>query len=137
MTPRRILPLAFSAFFLAISAGVAAAGEPAVKVAGAEAAKPKTEKPKTAKPKAKKKAAKDAKKKAAPESRYKSRELSESTEHSYRFDARGNPLGGKKKEAEKAKKKSSAPPEEKIDEKPGACTPEMPCPEKGSDADAL
>ena len=134
MTPRRLLPLAAAALFLAAFAGAAAAGDPAVKVAEAE--KPKAEKKSAAKDK-KKSAAKDKKKSAAAESRYKSRELSESSEHTYRFDARTNPLGGDKKKAEKAKKKSSTPPEEKTEGKPGACTLEAPCPEKGSDADAL
>ncbi|OGR96515.1 MAG: hypothetical protein A2V88_09695 [Elusimicrobia bacterium RBG_16_66_12] len=118
MTPRRLIPLACAMIFLAAFAGAAPAAE--------------TPKAKT------KSSAKDKKKAAAAESRYKSRELSESTEHSYRFDARGNPVGGGKKKAEgKAKKKSSAPPEEKPEDKPGACTLEAPCPEKGSDADAL
>ena len=100
-----------------------------MKVAGAEAEKPKAKK---------KPAAKAKKKPAAAESRYKSRELTESSERTYRFDARGNPISGdKKKEAVKTKKKPSAPPEEPPEEKPGACTLEAPCPEKGSDADAL
>lgn len=133
MTPRRLLPLAVAALVLAAFTGVVRAEDPAVEAEGAAAEKSQDEKPK-----AKKKPAAKGKKKAAPESRYKSRELSESTEHSYRFDARGNPVGGdKKKAAEKAKKKSSAPPEEKPEERPGTCTLEAPCPEKGSDADAL
>ncbi|OGS37104.1 MAG: hypothetical protein A2506_08775 [Elusimicrobia bacterium RIFOXYD12_FULL_66_9] len=126
MTPRRLLSLAAAAIFLAVFAGSVAAQEQAGKASESEAEKPK----------AKKKPAAKAKKKAR-ESRYKSRELTENTENSYRFDARGNPLGGKRKAAEKAKKKSAAPPEEMPEEKPGACTADEPCPEKGSDADAL
>ncbi|MEK7383332.1 MAG: hypothetical protein AAB262_08610 [Elusimicrobiota bacterium] len=133
MTPQRLISLIAVVFCFAAFAGGAVAEDPAVKVAGAEAEKPKAEKPKAKK----KSSAKGKKKAAVAESRYTSRELSESSEHSYRFDARGNPLGGKKKEAEKAKKTPSAPPEEKPEDKAGACTLEAPCPEKGSDADAL
>lgn len=133
MTLRRFLTLAAAALFLAATAGTIVTAESGVKIAGAAAEKPQAEKPK-----AKKKAAAKGKKKAAPpESRYRSRELSEGMEHSYRFDSRGNPLGGKKEAQSKAKKKSSTPPEEKREEKPGACTSEAPCPERGSDADAL
>jgi len=81
-----------------------------------------------------------AKKKTAksPESRYKTREISEGVEHSYRFDSRGNPLGSgaEKKPAAKPKKKAAAAKEDQDERKP-ACTAEEPCLEKGSDADAL
>lgn len=137
MIPRRIiLALSVCALLLSVAARFALAEESGVKVAGSETAKAQAEQVKTAKPKAKKKAA--VKKKAkTPESRYKSRALTENSEHSYRFNAKGEPVGGKKNTQKKAVKSTAVPPEEKAEDLPGACSIDAPCPEKGSDADAL
>jgi hypothetical protein len=75
------------------------------------------------------------------ESKYKSRELVENSEHSYRFDENGNPKSAaaapKKLSSKSAKKTSSADASDDKDEKPGACSTDEPCTVKNSDADAL
>lgn len=136
MIPCRLLALAASlGLFAAFARGARAAepaARPAAKAAEAPSGRPQTKKKTAAK------AGKETKKKAAPESKYKSRELSEGSEHSYRFDARGTPVGGgpKKKQAEKGKKKPSGPPDG-TEEKTRACSAEEPCAGKDADADAL
>lgn len=86
------------------------------------------------------KGGKSAASKNGPESKYKSRELVENSEHSYRFDENGNPKNAsaapKKKLSAKSAKKSSTASDDK-DEKPGACSTDEPCTVKNSDADAL
>jgi hypothetical protein len=71
-------------------------------------------------------------------SKYKSRELTENSDHIYRFNENGEPLGSapKKKAAAKTKKKTSSASDDK-DEKTGACSSDEPCAEKSPDADAL
>jgi hypothetical protein len=88
--------------------------------------------------KAGKPGAKTARAKRAQESKYKSRELVEGSEHSYRFDENGNPVGGapKKKAVLKPAKKASSASDDK-DDKPGACSTDEPCTVKNTDADAL
>jgi len=140
MILRRVLPLA-AALALCVAPllaqGVKIAGEPAGKAGGAKADEAKKDEAKPKKKAAPEKGAK-GKKKAAAESKYKSRALVDGTESSYRFDADGNAIGGaKKKSSEKpAKKKSSDDAGEKAREK---CSSEEPCADKGAspDADAL
>jgi hypothetical protein len=99
----------------------------------AAAAAPKEGAPKKEEAKPKKKAAK-GKKKAPVESKYKSTALSENSDAHYRFDEKGEPIGGKKKPAAKARKKSSS---EDSEDKP-ACTEDAPCADKKTtDADSL
>jgi hypothetical protein len=72
------------------------------------------------------------KKKREPESKYKSRVLTDGMESVYRFDENGDPIVAKKSVGSKAKKSSEAAPAK------GACTADAPCVDKmGSDADAL
>lgn len=64
------------------------------------------------------------------ESKYKTRMLSESSEHTYRFDAEGNPV------APRSRKKTSVKAGPKAAE-PAACSELTPCAPKNPDADAL
>jgi len=85
------------------------------------------------------KAAKSSYSRNAPESKYKTRELVENSEQSYRFDENGNPkstAAAPKKLSSKSAKKSSSASDDK-DDKPGACSTDEPCTVKNSDADAL
>lgn len=68
-------------------------------------------------------------------SKYKSRALSESTQSSYRFNEKGEPVTGAKKKPAAKKKVRSEPPEEAF--KPEPCGSEERCVEKKADADAL
>jgi hypothetical protein len=132
MNLRRALALALTAALLVPFARSAFAED--AKDAAAAAAAPKEAAPKKEGAKTKKKGAK-GKKKAPVESKYKSTALSENSDVHYRFDEKGEPVGGKKKPAAKAKKKSSS--SEDSEEKP-ACTEDAPCADKKtSDADSL
>ena len=71
-------------------------------------------------------------------SKYKSRELSENTKHTYRFNEKGDPVvsGEKKKPvAKKTKRSSSRASQPKLT--PDSCGSAESCAEKKSDADAL
>lgn len=71
-------------------------------------------------------------------SKYKSREMSENSSYSYRFNEKGEPISNTvKKKAASKKKKRSEPPEEEIKEKIGACGSEENCAAKNAEADAL
>ena len=117
----------------ALRAEAPAAEAPAAETPAVEASS-ETEKPA---PKPKKKAAKPKKKtgrvglkKPRPgPSQYKSTELSEASEHHYRYDAKGNPI----------LPKTSKPKAKRGDEEPDAalCSDERPCTPKDPDADAL
>ena len=121
----------FVSFARAQDAQNAAAAATATAEAAPAAAAPKKDAPKKTRAKPKKKAAK-GKQKPAPESKYKSRALTENGGSQYRFDENGNPIE-KKKPAAKASKKSPEEPEDKP-----ACTEDAPCADKkSSDADAL
>ncbi len=72
----------------------------------------------------------------ARESRYKSRVLSERTQHSYLFDENGNPVVPKVRSSAKKKKKKAAPSDDS-DDNPGACSTDEPCKVQNPDADAL
>lgn len=136
MILRRTLPLA-----LLLSWTAAPALAQGVKIAGEAPKKAEAPKKDDAKPKAKKKEGADkaapGKKKAAPESKYKSRALTENTENAYRFDSEGNAVGGKKKSsAEKPAKKKSASSGEETPA--GKCSTDADaCADKPSEADAL
>jgi hypothetical protein len=96
----------------AAPAATAAPAAAPVKTAPKRKAKAKKKSPKSRKPE--------------PESKYKSRILTENTEHTYRFDAEGNPIMPGAKSSPKKKKK---PKEE--------CSAEDSCSPKASSADAL
>jgi hypothetical protein len=89
-----------------------------------------------------KKNGRSAASKREAESKYKSRELVENSEHAYRFDENGNPVNAsaapaKKPAGKSSKKAASSSAADDKDEKPGACSTDEPCTVKNSDADAL
>jgi hypothetical protein len=125
--------------------GAAAGGAP-----GAEGAKPKKgesdfDRPLTA-PQIKKTSGGEEKKhgtgkkgaasKAKP-SKYKSRDLTEKSEHVYRFNDKAEALDDPAKTKDSAKPKKSSSETDERERKPGACSSEEPCSAKDPDADAL
>jgi hypothetical protein len=69
--------------------------------------------------------------------KYKSTELTDNSEHNYRFNEYAEPVdSAPKKAAAKPKKKESSDSDEK-DEKTGACSSDDACPAKSSDGDAF
>ena len=64
-------------------------------------------------------------------SKYKSRELTDNTQHTYRFNEKGEPVvpGLKKNASSKSRKRSETPAEE-IKSQPEACGPAENCAEK-------
>jgi hypothetical protein len=124
MTPRR-LPFLFLALILSFAAPVPSAR--------AEDEPAKDEAPKPEPKPSKKKAAAKKKTFDYERSKYKSREISQ-TSH-YKFNENAEPIGADAKKPSAKKKKRSEPPEMK--EGAQACGSEENCAEKKSEADAL
>ena len=144
MTPRSPLSVWRALVLTAVvSAGAAFAGEAGETAAPAETDAIFKPLPPAAPIKLGKKKAAVGKKKAYDygRSKYKSRELSENSARSYRFNEKGEPISGdaKKKAASKRKKRSEplGIPEDEVKGKTGACSSEENCAEKNIEADAL
>ncbi|MBI3288661.1 MAG: hypothetical protein HYZ74_03990 [Elusimicrobia bacterium] len=144
MTPRRwiyvLLTTALSAQVALAEGDYGAAPKPEEKPAEAESTFKPLESPAPIKrASGKKKAPAKAKKKTYDydRSKYKSREISENSAHSYRFNEKGEPVSTEAKKAPAKKKKRSEPPESEAKDAIGACGSDDACSEKKAEADAL